>query len=325
MGTIKVGVLRGGPSSEYEVSLKTGAAVLEHMPRQKYDARDILLTKEGKWYLDGYPIKPERLNSAVDVVFNALHGEFGEDGGAQKMFDLLSIPYTGSGHFASALGMNKPLVKDRLKSAGIKIPFGAFFESVSDHAVEAERIAYDAFQKISPPWIVKPAHLGSSVGLALARSFSELVTAVKYCLQFSKAVLVEEFVRGREGTCGSIDRFRGQDVYATLPVEIVLPADKQLFDYEAKYSGLTREICPGSFSRSEKEAIADIAVKVHKLLGLRHYARTDFIVSPRGVYVLEVNTLPGLTGESLVPKALKAAGVELPEFLDHVISLAFAK
>ena len=137
--------------------------------------------------------------------------------------------------------------------------------------------------------------------------------------------MVEENIKGREATCGVVDKFRGNDFYSLLPIEIIKPEKSDFFDYEAKYCGGSQEICPGNFSRDEKEAIQELAVAAHKVLGLRHYSRSDFIISPgRGIYILEVNTLPGLTAESLLPKSLQAVGCSLPDFLDHLITLALA-
>ena len=316
----RVGVLRGGIGHEYEVSLKTGATVLEHLPREKYQPRDILITRDGKWHLDGLEIQPARLRHGLDVVFNALHGEFGEDGQVQTLLDGALLPYTGSGRLGSALGMNKVAAKEIMTKAGLRVPRGVQLKFNPE--IKAEVVAYDAFLKISPPWIVKPVGSGSSVGVYLAKNFDELVLAVDECFKISRAILVEEYVRGREATCGVVDDFRGHKVYPLLPIEILPPPEKKLFDYEAKYSGQSREVCPGQFSVEEKRELAELAAMVHQLLGLKHYSRTDFIVSPRGIYILEINSLPGLTAESLVPKSLAALGVSLPHFLDHVVSLA---
>lgn len=320
---VRVGVIRGGIGPEYEVSLKTGATVLEYLPRGKYQPRDILITKDGRWHLDGLEINPARLPQSLDVVFNALHGEFGEDGQVQVLLDGAMLPYTGSGRLASALGMNKVAAKKIMTKAGLKVPYGVQFKF--EPSITADKAAYEAFLKISPPWIVKPASGGSSVGVFWAKTFDELVWAIEECFKVSPVILVEEYIRGREATCGVIDDFRGQQTYPLLPIEIISPTDKKFFDYEAKYSGQSREICPGQFSSREKEELGQLAATVHKLLGLKHYSRSDFIVSPRGIYVLEVNSLPGLTTESLLPKSLSALGISLPNFFDHIITLALNK
>jgi len=322
MAPIRVGILRGGIGHEYEVSLRTGASVLKNLPPDKYQPVDILLSKSGDWYVDGLQTSPERAVRGVDVIFNALHGEFGEDGQVQQMLDSLLKPYTGSGSVASALGLDKPRAKEIFKKAGLKVPSGVVLKR--DYQTTAEAVAYDAFQKISPPWIVKPANRGSSVGLYLAHTYPELIQAIESCFKFSDRILVEEYIRGKEATCGVVDGLRGQDYYPLLPIEIVSPANKKLFDYEAKYDGQTAEICPGRFTKEERSELEKLATKIHQVLGLRHYSRSDFILSPRGIYVLETNTLPGLTEESLIPKSLRAAGISYDYFLDHIITLALS-
>ncbi len=318
---IKVGILRGGIGHEYEVSLKTGATILKNLPSDKYQPVDMLLSRDGTWHVNGLPTSPERAVRNVDVIFNALHGEFGEDGQVQQILDVLMTPYTGSGTMASVLGMDKPKAKEIFKKAGIKVPNGVVLKR--GEQTEAEAIAHDAFQKIAPPWIIKPTGCGSSVGLFLARTYPELVQAVENCFNFSDSILVEEYIRGKEATCGVVDNLRGQDHYPLLPIEIVPSAN--LFDYEAKYSGLTSELCPGRFNKEEKTELERLATVIHQTLGLRHYSRSDFMISPRGIYTLEVNTLPGLTEESLIPKSLRAAGIPYDQFLDHVVTLALNK
>ncbi|OJI06951.1 MAG: D-alanine--D-alanine ligase [Candidatus Vogelbacteria bacterium CG22_combo_CG10-13_8_21_14_all_37_9] len=314
---IRAGILRGGPSAEYEVSLKTGEAVLNHLPTDKYLGRDIFIDKAGQWHLEGRPVDLATVAQSVDVIFNALHGEFGEDGQVQKILDQFSLPYTGSGHLASALAMNKTLAKAKFKTAGLRTPVGLEIRQGENTSKITEKI----FQTISPPWIVKPVNRGSSVGLSLARTLNELAQAIEACFTISDLVLVEEYIRGREATCGVVEGLRGQDLYSLFPIEIIRPKGK-LFDYQAKYNGETKEICPGLFSPAEKQELERQAKLAHQVLGLRHYSRSDFIVTPRGIYLLETNSLPGLTEQSLLPKALASAGISYPDFLDHLLSLA---
>jgi D-alanine-D-alanine ligase len=313
--------LRGGPGSEYDVSLKTGASVLQELSKEHYDPLDIFIDKEGQWHLRGMPIPPERAALQADVIFNALHGEYGEGGTVQKLLDATGVPYTGSGALASAIGMNKALTKERLKDTGIKLPRQRLL-SVSD-SLESEVL--DIFRTFPQPSVVKPVSAGSSVGVTIARSFQELWHGVKKAFEHSSKVLVEEFIRGKEATAGVVEGFRGKDLYALLPIEIVPPPDRPFFDYEAKYGGGTLERVPGNFSKEETQELQRLAALVHKELGLKHYSRSDFIVSPRGIYFLEVNTLPGLTNESLIPKSLRAAGASLSDFLHHIVQLAHTK
>lgn len=315
MSTI-VGVLRGGPSSEYAVSLKTGGAVLRNLPAH-YTPVDILIDKSGKWFSGGVSLPPERIIPRMDVIFNALHGQYGEDGKVQQLLQRWGVPYTGSTSLASALGMNKAMAKRIFKSKGIKTP----------HAVVLKRNtgwnkhASELYRSTPQPSVIKPVSGGSSVGTTIAHNFTDFFEGLKHAFHFSDSLLIEEYIKGREGTCGVIDRFRGQECYALPSIEIIPPSGR-FFDYENKYDGSTREICPSHFSQAEKKEIMDIAIRAHKALGLRHYSRSDFIISKRGIYILEVNTLPGLTEESLLPKACKAIGCSFSDFLDHTIQLA---
>ncbi len=321
MALIRVGVVRGGPGHEYDVSLKTGQSVLKHLNSEKYQSKDILITRDGTWHLNGMETTPDRLVPQVDVFFNAMHGEYGEDGQVQALFDDLSVPYTGSGRLASSLAMNKQLTKEALEVAGFKMAPGQVVSREDDIPVKIQQI----FFKMAPPWIVKPLDSGSSVGLGYALTVSQLAEAIIDSLNYSGQVLVERYIRGKEATCGVVDNFRNHEVYALPPIEIRKPAGHKVWNYEFKYNGQTAEICPGNFTDAEKRELAEAAIKIHQILGLRHYSRSDFIVTPKGIYFLEVNTLPGMTSESLLPKALDAVGCSYPQFLDHVISLALSK
>jgi len=319
MAKIRVGVLRGGPSTEYDVSLKTGGSVLAHLPREKYQPHDILLTREGSWHIDGLPTHPARLVHTVDVIFNALHGTFGEDGGVQRVLDGVKIPYTGSRAYASAIAMNKEVAKEHFASAGLKVPRHITVRDGDAEYLVVEKI----FRTMAPPWVVKPLDNGSSVGVRVVRTMPDLGDALREAFTISKTALVEEYIRGKEATCGVVEGYRGQEVYALFPVEIIPPTTKSFFDYEAKYSGISRELCPGRFSGREKEVLQNMAVVAHKSLGLSHYSRSDFMLHPtRGIFILETNNLPGLTQESLLPKSLAAVGAPYDHFLDHIITLA---
>lgn len=322
MSKLRVGVLRGGPSSEYDISLKTGGHVLQNLSSDLYITRDILISKDGVWHMRGFETTPNRVLKHVDVVFNALHGEYGEDGEVQRILDTFQVPYTGSKALASNLAMNKPRAKEIVSKAGISVPLHVIIEQTSD----IERTVTEIFRTFPQPVVVKPLNKGSSLGVAFAGSYQELIDVVTTALEVSPSILVEEFIRGKEVTCGVIDDFRGEEKYTLLPIEIVLPHGKDCFDYDAKYNdedkgGATLR-CPGNLTAEEKLLIKDATRKVHEVLGLRHYSRSDFIVTPRGVYFLEVNTLPGLTEHSLVPHALKEAGCSFKEFVEHLINLA---
>lgn len=316
---MRVGVLRGGPGSEYEVSLRTGESVLHHLPRDKYQAHDILLDRNGLWHWRGLPIAPAAAARRVDVFFNALHGEFGEDGRVQVILDKIGAAYTGSGAAASALGMNKHQAKEIFRRHGLRVPPGWLFDARS---AEAETLAREIFAKLSPPWIVKPTSRGSSVGVFYALTRPALRAAIDSARVSSPVLLAEHYLAGREATVAVVDDFRGQEFYALPPIEIRRPAGRSVWTYDDKYSGQTEEICPAGFAEAIKRQLAETAVAAHRALGLRHYSRSDFIVTPHGIYLLETNSLPGLTSESLLPKALAAVGCRYGDFLDHVITLA---
>jgi D-alanine-D-alanine ligase len=318
MQKIKVAVLRGGPSSEYDVSLNTGKSVINNLP-SKYIPTDVFISKQGVWHIDGIEVSPVKVAKDTDVVFNALHGEYGEDGKLQQLLDHLGVKYTGSGALASALAMNKVMAKEIFKSAGIKTPiFDVIKKGEATHDV-----ARKIFTRFPMPAVIKPNGSGSSVGVSLVKKLADILPAIDKALMHADIAIIEEFISGKEATCGVVEKFKGKDLHSLLPVEIIPPRDHELFDYQVKYSGETKEVCPGNFSQKESEEIQRLAVEAHLALGLKSYSRSDFMVSPkRGVYILETNTLPGLTDESLLPKSLKATGTTLSHFLDHVLTLA---
>ena len=319
----RVAVIKGGPSSEHDISLETSKSIFKAIEklRDKYVAYDVFVTKDGKWHFRGLPIHPHELPKHVDVVFNAMHGDYGEDGFLQSILDDIGLPYTGSGSAASMLGMNKVRAKRFFEKIGIKTPQDIVFHFDHDGEQDPGALAHIVYQKFAPPWIVKPIKGGSSVNTFLCKSFPELVEALSLMMDQGKDTLVEEYISGREGTVGVVEGLRGENFYSLPAVEIKTKRD--FFDKVAKYTGESEEICPGNFSEEDKKQMASIAKDIHEKLGLRHYSRTDFRLHPKkGVYVLEVNTLPGFTSESLLPKSLNAVGMELHEFVDHLLQKA---
>ncbi len=318
MRRIRVAILRGGPSSEHEVSLKTGKSVLENLG-DKYVPTDVFIDKKGEWHVDGVSVKPEKVIQNHDVIFNALHGKYGEDGELQQMLDAFGARYTGSKALASAITMNKKISKDIYEKFGLKTPIYLLIKKGDDISGLDQKI----FKSFVFPVIVKPVNGGSSIGVSLINDLKHIETAVKKAFEYSDEVLIEEYISGTEATCGVIEKFKGKKIYSLLPIEIRKQKGNDFFDYDAKYSGKSEEICPGNFSKDESEKVQKMACDAHEALGLRHYSRSDFIVHPkRGIYILETNTLPGLTKESLLPKELSAIGSSLSQFLDHVITLA---
>ncbi len=312
-----VGVVRGGVSDEYDISIQTGANVLRAISRTRFIPLDIFITKEGEWNINGYPSSLEKVARSADVVFNALHGTYGEDGGLQRDLESFRTPYTGSKVFASALAMNKYLAKKRFMEHSLRVPRGLTVREGGDISLQAVSI----FQSLPLPYVVKPIASGSSVGVSLVRKFEDLLAAVTDTVERGSGALIEEYIPGREITCAVVEDTHG-GVYALPPIEVILPATKELFDYEAKYSPETQEICPAHITQEEMEMIQKTAIEAHKALGLSHYSRIDMVLSPRGLYVLEANSLPGLSDASLLPKALTAQEIAFPEFIEHVVDLA---
>lgn len=317
-----VGVLRGGISNEHEISLKSGAAILASLPEERFVARDIYIDKKGQWHDRGRAAQPERILRQLDVALLPLHGEYGESGEIQRLLERFGVPYAGADSFGSALAMHKVMSKEQAREAGLLTPAYRYVERAED----SETGASDAVRSFHQPVVVKPVSWGSSVGVSILSGYQPVLSAVQALFsQGASGVLVEEYIQGKEATVGVVEHLRGEPVYALPPIEII-PPDDDFFSYDAKYSGRTREICPGNFSRVASEELRRVAKVMHRALNQRHYSRSDFIVSPRGVYFLETNNAAavGLTSESLLPKSLAAIGVSFRDFLTHLVNLALA-
>ncbi len=295
-----VGVLRGGPSREYEVSLKTGASVLEALDREIYEPRDIFVDRTGAWHVHGVAADPERALKGVDVAFNAMHGEYGEDGRLQRELDKLGVPYTGSDAFTSALAFNKQHTKEAVQKLGVKVPYGQVLDLEPAREGEISALAQKLFRTFPHPAIVKPVSGGSSLGTHVAHSYHGLELALTQAAAVSPKILVEEYIAGCDASVGVIDNFRNEQTYALIPT-------------------------PNTLSFEEKEALVAIAKTVHQGLGLAHYSDSDFVVSRRGIYFLEVNSLPKLHSGSKLLGALHSVGASLSQFLDHVVTLAHGR
>ncbi len=323
MHKTRVAILRGGLGDEAKISLSSGAAVLSELDRTRFEPIDVVITNCGEWLVDGHVRYPERILSVVDVVFIALHGTYGEDGTVQRLLERFCVSYTGSKPFPSSIAINKVLTKDALRNTGIKMAphFTVSRESKNKLPVIAERIA-DMF---GPQYVIKPINSGSSVGTMMVKNPALLPQALSDALLHYDEVMVEARIMGREATCGVVERYRNQALYALPPIEIIPPEQADFFDYTVKYNDTTQEICPGNFSRSIKDDIESMSKLVHERLGLSQYSRADFMVADDGVYFLETNTLPGLTRQSLLPKALDAVGGTYSDFLTHLLTDAVAR
>ena len=297
MKDLRVAVLMGGPSAEAEVSLKSGAMVVAAL-RQ---AGLTVLPVE----IHGTTVS---LPADVDVAFIAMHGTFGEDGQIQRILEDHGVAYTGSDPGASARAFNKVLAKECFIEAGIPTPKSVVFDG--------ETVP----EELHWPLFVKPARQGSSVGINRVDDLAGLVQAYQQARQFDSQVLVEEFVRGREFTVGILDG-------TALPV-VEIRTKRDFFDYQAKYTdGATEEICPAPLDAMVAMRAKMFALRAHECLGCRDYSRVDLMLNELTgkFYVLEVNTLPGMTANSLLPKAARAAGLEMPALCARMVELALAR
>jgi len=321
MHQIVVGVLRGGPSGEHEVSLKSGHAILSHLPSERFIPRDIYIDKKGVWHDRGLPTTPGRILPTIDVAIVAVHGAYGHDGEAQKVLERFGVPYVGPDPHHSFRASHKALAKEVAREAGI--PTARYF--FAEDTEKAEQAARDAVRTFLQPVVVKPVDSGSSLGVTFARGFKEVSEAMQELFSGgARGVLIEERLRGAEATVGVVEGLRGEELYTLPTIEIIPPEGHGFFCNDAKYDDATQEVCPGRFAPDVSDTLKGYASTMHKLLGQRHYSRSDFIITKRGVYFLETNPAAavGMTDSSLMPKALASVGVKLEEFLEHVIDLA---
>ena len=256
---------------------------------------------------------------AADVVFIALHGMNGEDGRVQATFEMLGIPYTGSGYLGAAMTMDKMITKQMLKPHGVPMPDWHYYRNVAGKSEKALQEAIAAIeQEINVPCVVKTPTGGSSVGVVIVRDREELGDAIRECLRYGQDLLIEDYIEGREFTCGV---FRGK----ALPSVEIAPKTR-FYDYSNKYvAGATEEICPGRCTGEVEEKMHKISEFVHKEMGLSTYSRSDYIVtSDNRVYFLEVNTLPGMTPTSLVPQEAAQVGISYEELCEQIVEDALA-
>ena len=310
----KVAVLRGGPSSEHAFSISSGKHVLEHLDTAKFVPIDIYIDRSGVWHLDGVATTPYTALQFVDVVWNAMHGEYGEDGTVQSILEELGMPYNGTRVFGSSLAIDKHTAALLLAKDGIKIPRS---HVLRPHGKKIENQIAELWRTMQHPIIVKPVASGSSVALAMAQDFKHFDMSLKKILNSGHSALVQEHIKGREVSVSIIEDMRGQDLYAAIPVAV--KHESVIFDNLTKKSGNFHVEAMKKFSAAEREIVTRIAKHVHRELGLRHYSRSDFIVSENGIYFLEVNTLPGLSEKSILPSSLTESGISMKDFLTHIV------
>src|SRR3989344_1309968 len=314
---LKIGVLMGGPSAEHDVSLATGDNVIAGLDKAKYRPVVVKISPKCQWFLNGRLCDMKRALKSCDLIFNALHGTFGEDGRVQALMEYYGTRYTGSGITASALAMDKLRSREIFKLAGFCVPKTLKIKKGENYQARLN-LFINKVTKL--PVVVKPCSNGSSVGVKIVGDESKLSKAVEETFDLEKKVLVEEFIKGREVTCGVLESSNGQEPTA-LPVTEIMPVRKhKFFDYDAKYKpGHCREVTPADIDDITRDKVQEIAVRVHQLLGCRGCSRTDMILKNGSIYVLETNTLPGLTSNSLLPQAAKAAGLTFSQLLEKII------
>jgi len=307
----KIGVVMGGPSAEREVSLNTGAAIVNALREKNYDVVGI--------DLDPTHFVEQLRENGIEVVFNAIHGLFGEDGRLQGALELLGIPYTGSGVLASAVAMDKGISKKLFASADIPTPRYQLLKRDLGMGTGVQQVILDEFE---PPFVIKPSTQGSKIGLTIVQVVEELPAALEKAFTYDSEVLVEEFIDGSELTVGILG---GKNPEA-LPVIEIVPYSG-VYDYHAKYTkGATEYFVPARISAETARLTKEVALKAFQTLGCSGVARVDVRLDPSDhPYVLEVNTIPGMTETSLVPKAAAAAGISFPELCERILLMTLER
>ena len=301
---MKIAILYGGISSEHKISIKTAFAIAEAISK-KFDIEMI--------HLNGHISAHLKKMLSSDLVINALHGGDGEDGTIQAYLDLHHIPYTGSGAKASKISMDKNYSKIIAQSLNISTPKWFLIKRSKDFDI---KLHYSNISKFDFPFVVKPSDEGSTHGLTIIQKNDDIEKAIIRAFEFSDEILIEKFISGRELTVGILGD-------KTLPIVEIKPSHDH-YDYDCKYKeGLSDYVVPAQLSDSLGGKISEDAMKIHEALGCRHYSRVDFRINDNGeYYFLEINTLPGMTSTSLLPKAAKAVGLDFIDLIQTIINMA---
>ncbi len=300
---LKVALIFGGTSEERKVSLESAKMVAKFLDKKKYQVVSIEISKNGKI--------PFFKLSNIDVAFIVIHGPGGEDGTIQGMLEVLGIKYTGSGVLASSLAMDKAKTKRIVTQEGIKI---------APHIIVTKNNFKKYLSKLKGKIVIKPNRIGSSIGVSVTDNKSEIKAGIINALKHDGEVIIEPFIRGREFTVPVL----GNKNPKALPVIEIVPKVSKFFDYKAKYEiGGSDEIVPAPISKTLAKLLQDQSVLIHELIGAKGVTRSDFIVTNNGdIFFLEINTIPGMTNNSLVPKSAAAAGISYVKLLDKIIQLA---
>jgi D-alanine--D-alanine ligase len=320
-----IAIIMGGYSSEYGISMKSGNVVNKYLNPEKYNAFRIIISKEKWFYLDKddneYPVDRGDFSVSLngqkiqfDCVFNAIHGTPGEDGLMQAYFELLGIPHTSCNHYESALTFNKRDLLSTLKPYAIPC-------AISYHLNKGQEVDEDAIiKKVGLPCFVKANRAGSSYGVSKVYQKDELQKAIETAFKEDDQVIIESFLEGTEVSVGVIT-YKGEVM--VLPITEII-SENDFFDFEAKYQGKSQEITPARINPTQEKNVRKWAEFIYKTLGLKGYTRSEFIFIGDVPHLLEVNTTPGLTEESLLPQQARTAGISLEELFDSAITEALA-
>jgi len=306
---VKIAVLYGGVSKERDVSISTSEGIMKAL---KQNGHDVI----------GIDFHPDRLEDIiqldVDLVFIGLHGKFGEDGCIQGLLDMLNIPYVGSGVMASAVAMDKYQAKQLFATKNIPIAKGEKFHIINEK--EIEMIINQIHEQFELPFVIKPNREGSTLGLTIVTDYSQTELAIKNAIKSDKYILVEQFISGKELTVPVIGKM-GEET--ALPIIEIIPKN-ELYDYEAKYSeGGSEHIIPARINEELTRQIKQYAIQAHQVLGCETYSRADFLLTEDLTpYILEVNTLPGMTPTSLFPDAARQANISYEQMIERFVQLS---
>ncbi|HQA74833.1 D-alanine--D-alanine ligase [Flavobacterium sp.] len=321
-----IAIIMGGYSSEFEISLKSGNVVYQNLDPTKFKGYRIHVFKE-KWvYVDDlgfeFPIDKNDFSVIVkqtkitfDAVFNAIHGTPGEDGLMQAYFELLNLPQTSCGYYQAALTFNKRDLLSVLKPYGIKSAT-SYYLNQGDEINEDEIL-----QKVGLPCFVKPNKSGSSFGISKVKTKDELLIAIVNAYKEDDEIIIESFLDGTEVSVGVIN-YKGK--VTVLPITEIV-SENDFFDYEAKYLGQSQEITPARISEEVAAKVRNVAKKAYEILKMTGFSRSEFILVNDEPFMLEMNTIPGLTNESLIPQQANEAGISLEELFSNAIELALKK
>ena len=319
-----IAIIMGGYSSEYKISLTSGNVVYQFLDKTKFNGFPVHIFKD-KWvYVDEnaaeHPIDRNDFSVTVlgnkitfDAVFNAIHGTPGEDGLMQAYFELLHIPQTSCDYYQAALTFNKRDLLSVLKPYGIKTAT-SYYVNKGD-AINTDEIV----AKVGLPCFVKPNKAGSSFGISKVKTVAELPMAIEIAYKEDNEIIIESFLDGTEVSVGVIN-YKGK--VTVLPITEIV-SDNDFFDYEAKYLGKSQEITPARISDEMTQKVSEIAKRAYEILKMKGFSRSEFILVNGEPHMLEMNTIPGLTTESLIPQQAKAAGISLEDLFTNAIELAF--